>query len=695
MDLTLNKYSIRNLVFVLVMLLVFTILFDIPLIRQSVGFIFLLFVPGYCIVYMLNLDFLGIVEKIVLSVGLSASYIMIFGYFLNQISLFLGYQTPFSTFSLLVFFSISVIIIVNLRRSKSQPISYQINLNSYDKLFIICSIFLITISILGTYIMNIWGNNELLLLLLIMTPVVFSSLLFFNCKGLCDTKTFPLVLYAISASVVFLIGLRLNYVIGDDSCNEYYFFKTTLQNLQWSILKGVTLDSCLSISILPAIYQSITKLDPQFLFKILYPTILSFCPLVVYSISKQFFDDKYSFIAGLFFVSQYGFKVTSLWCRINIAIFFFSLFIFIFVNTKIPLIKKRILIIVFLISIIISHYSTTYILLFILLSTVSVNILLSFFQHQKRNLNSSMIVLYFCFLIYWYSILTYAPFYSGTVFISRIFKSMTNIFLMDSRSGTLQKATGVGVSNIPMKLEFLYSWFVIVLIGIGALYVLYYLFETIIHKKNNNDLFVLNVKKYSIEYLVLTLSCFCILVFSVISPHVSMAYGLERIFFQLSVVTSFLFIIGGLTIGKKININPCIIMLFILVPFFLNTMGVGYQMLGSPREIVLNSDGPQYDIWFIKEMDFYGAKWLSENIYENSSITCNTNRRVLLQQFSAYYPHPFDPHYTRIGKYIFHSYNQFNFNNTTDFENTTSFLNKNFKIYSNSDNMTIFERYDM
>lgn len=702
MALLLSKNRMGYLIFIFVILLASTIFFDIPVMRQFVGFIFLLFVPGYCIIHVLNLDLLGVLEKIVLSVGLSTSYVMIFGYLLNQIALFLGYQTPFSTFPLLIFLSLSLIVIFNLRKNKEFHISYKIDMSSYDKVFIICSIFLVMFSILGTYIINKWGNNEIILLQLILIPIVSSALLFCNYKGLSNGALSPLLLYAISLSVVLLMGLRLNYVIGDDSCNEYYFFKTTLQNLHWGIIKNVTLDSCLSISILPAIYQSITKCNTQLLFKILYPLILSFCPLVAYSIARQFFDNNYSFIAGLFFISQYGFKITSLWCRINIAIFFFSLFIFALVNTKIPPVQKKILIIIFLTSVIVSHYSTTYILFFILLFTVSLSLFFNLFNNMKRDIGFSIIFLYFCLFMYWYSIINFAPFHSGVLFISKTFQSATNVYTMDSKGGTVQKAVGSGLSNnVPMQLEFVYSWLVILLIGIGALYVLYYLFKSIIHKENNYHIFALNIKT-SIEYLLLVLSFFFTLVFSVLSSHICVIYGLERIFFQSSVVTSSFFIIGGLAIGKKVNINPLIVLLFILVPFFLNTMGVSYQLLGAPRDIILNSEGSQYEFWHIKDVDYYGAQWLGNKIEEDSSIAYDTNWRALYQQFSAYHPFlPYGPENLRLGKYTFHSYNYKSpnivtgfpsYNNITSFNNITEQLDRNQKIYTNNKNMMIFAK---
>jgi uncharacterized membrane protein len=50
--------------------------FDIPILRQIVGFIFLTFVPGLLILRILKIRNVGVIESLLYSVGLSAAVVM-------------------------------------------------------------------------------------------------------------------------------------------------------------------------------------------------------------------------------------------------------------------------------------------------------------------------------------------------------------------------------------------------------------------------------------------------------------------------------------------------------------------------------------------------------------------------------------------------------------------------------------------
>ena len=56
-----------------------SILLDAPVLRQHLGFLFYVVVPGMLLLYLLNLDRFGLVERITLSVGLSLAAVTFFG----------------------------------------------------------------------------------------------------------------------------------------------------------------------------------------------------------------------------------------------------------------------------------------------------------------------------------------------------------------------------------------------------------------------------------------------------------------------------------------------------------------------------------------------------------------------------------------------------------------------------------------
>ncbi|MFQ6067364.1 MAG: hypothetical protein ACE5K3_08815, partial [bacterium] len=87
------------------------ILLDVPLLRQLLGFFFFTTIPGFVILHIFKLDRLPLTEKVILSVGLSISFLMFFGLLLNGALFTLGYSTPLSMTSLIISFSVILFIL--------------------------------------------------------------------------------------------------------------------------------------------------------------------------------------------------------------------------------------------------------------------------------------------------------------------------------------------------------------------------------------------------------------------------------------------------------------------------------------------------------------------------------------------------------------------------------------------------------
>jgi len=70
--------------------------FDIPILRQVVGFIFLTFIPGILILRIFKIHNIGAVESLLYSVGLSIAFIYIAGLFGNFVLPLMGIAKPIS-----------------------------------------------------------------------------------------------------------------------------------------------------------------------------------------------------------------------------------------------------------------------------------------------------------------------------------------------------------------------------------------------------------------------------------------------------------------------------------------------------------------------------------------------------------------------------------------------------------------------
>ena len=639
------------------------ILLNIPFLRQIFGFLFLTFLPGLLILQILKLNKIGSTEKFVLSVGLSIAFLMFFGLLINNSLLSLGYDTPLSTVPLLISFNIAFIVLaaigymINKEPLFSPP---NINLNTPEKAFLIVPVLFPALSLFGMHVMNTSDNNLILMFLLILIPIYVAFVCFFNHKF--PKRLYPVVIFSISISLLLLLSLRSNHIIGADTHQEYCFFQTTLDNLHWSVFGHNTLDACLAISLLPTIYQRILNIPSEFLSKVLYSLIFSISPLAIYVLSKRYVGDFYGFLTSCFFMSQQNFLWTEFHARTNTAILFFTLAMMALFSDKIDPLKKRILFIVFMASCMVSHYSTTYIFFFVMLGSFLAIEALSKKYTVKKAVSFTIVVLFFALIFFWYSQVTEAAFTGGVCFIENTLSNLNRFFIEESRSGSTMAMLGGGIwqKGIPHKIEFVFTWLTFAFIGVGII--------TLIRRYKEMSFPELKFKKqeflkekFEVGYFVIALCCSGLFVAIVLIPYITVGYGLDRAYLFGMIILSVFFTVGGIIVTKYLNkllvvlrdkvstknashnpfrksvdgkdasqVRAYLIILLVLVPYFLCVTGVTYQMFSVPRAIILNSEGEQYDVYYVHDQESYCAKWLGENYAEQQKIyTLGRGRFVL------------------------------------------------------------------
>lgn len=596
-----KKFFLFILVFLLLTDLV--ILLDVPILRQVLGFLFFTIIPGLLILFILKLNKLGLTERIVLSVALSISFLMFFGLLINGVYPLLGYAAPLSTISLVVSFGVILLILTIIAYMRNQtaflPNLADFHLDTKEKAFLLLPVFFPLLSILGVYLMNTTNSNVVLMVLLLLIPAYVIFIGVFNRR--VPARTYPVIIFTCGLSLLLMWALRSNHIVmGADTDWEYYLYCLTVNNQHWQIYMGSALDCCLSISLLPAIYQSFLNLNPESLFRILYPLLFSISPLVVYLISKKYAGSFYAFIASLCFISFYNFFTTN--ARNNIALFFFALSMLVLLREDMSEFNRRLLFIVFSASCIVSHYSTTYIFFFMLLLTwVGMQIPRFIFRKRKavvlsgnslagevptnlapeepslrRNVDVSQataphafpyrfkkrittgtVILFFSLLFFWYSQITRIPFTTGVHFVYQTFVELHHSFILEASSTTVQIASGqVPYGGIPGKIEFIFSWTVIFFIAIGVLDITRKFVKDKVSSFNSSsdsDQPILLPEKLEPEYFILPLLAFAILSFSVIVPFISRQYDVTRIYFQMLVLLSVFFVFGGIAIVAVIS----------------------------------------------------------------------------------------------------------------------------------------------
>ncbi|MDD5093332.1 MAG: DUF2206 domain-containing protein [Dehalococcoidia bacterium] len=596
-------------------------------------------------------------EKLVLSVGLSVSVVMFFGLFINWLYPLFGYDTPLATNSLLVSISILTLLLTAIAYLRNQPYPFiqssDFKLDLREKSFLIIPFSFPFLGIMGMRLMNATDNNIVLMALFVVIPAYFT---FISIKHKqVSESVYPPMILSTAVCLTLLLALRSTHIIGIDTNTEYYFFQQTFHNGHWQSIMDHPFDSCLSISILPTVYQAFMHMDSEYLFKIFYPLIFSFSPLVVYLIAKKYLSSFYASLASLFFMAQNVFLMTSASSRTTIAILFFALSVMVLFHEGLSDFAKKLLFIIFVASCLVSHYSTSYILLAVLLltwlgisvvsriilfrtktsgsiqpdlnldhnldslkddtdalETITRQSLLPTYVLKKVTLSTLLVVL--ALLFFWYAQINEVVFKVGIDQIHNTQKSVVEFADAQSRGYGTAAALGIGIGSkdAPQILEFVFSWLTIALLVIGVL------ISCINYRKANGFSASPNPsssgtssKKLDVQFLTLILACSAVLATGVVFPYVFQNYAEDRTYCQVLTVLASFFVIGAMRTAGFLRIKwRYIVVLIALIPYFMSTTGMIYQIFNFPRSMILNSAGQDYNIKYIHEQESSAAHWL-------------------------------------------------------------------------------------
>jgi len=395
--------------------------FSIQIIRTIVAFAFITFIPGLLLLRILKIQSLSFLEFILYDIGLSLTFIMLWGcllcFIIPQSYYPLSIENLSVSLNLAIFLFCSIDYIKNKNRYPQENLSWDFDLNiNWILLISIIPLLGIFAAVVST---KYHINSFQYLLCIIIT--LFVIIIVWN---YCNVKTslFALSIFCIGLSLLLSASLLSDYLRGSDIHIEYHFISLTKINLYWNFSIFDNINSLLSVTVLPVIYSNFLNIDIFVVLKAIYPFFFAFVPLCLYCVYKTQIDDVYAFLATIFFISIpiYYLELTSM-ARVEIAELFFALLILVMIDKKISKFQKGVLLCCFTFSLIVSHYGTMFIYIFLLsISFLLLKIIQKIFDVQFKNfsfLNVQYILLSFIMMISWYM---YAGLSSPMVTITNI-----------------------------------------------------------------------------------------------------------------------------------------------------------------------------------------------------------------------------------------------------------------------------------
>jgi uncharacterized membrane protein len=355
-------------------------------VAQFFSFIYIIVTPGLFLLPFLTRKKLPFALGIAFSVALSIFSLMGIGLVLNTFLPMFGISAPLTTVPLLLAFDVYIFALFLLNDAyETSSVLQPLQVDLADKTIVSLSVFLPVLACIGTVSLNNGGTNIISMMCLGLIAVLVGILALRKQKS--DDSVLPIALYMMALTLLLMNSMRGWFVTGHDILLEYHVFTLTNTMHLWNIaIFRDPYNSCLSLTILPTYFDQLMHASSAYIFKFFMQFIGALPVVVLYYMAKRYTSDVLAFLAGFLYISFPTFMVDMAFLnRQGIAFLFFALLLVVLLSTEYFSGWTRTCVL-FLCGtgIILSHYSTSYVAIALLIIAYVTDKVLRFvFKNRK------------------------------------------------------------------------------------------------------------------------------------------------------------------------------------------------------------------------------------------------------------------------------------------------------------------------
>ena len=621
--------------------------FNVPILRQVIGFIYLTFIPGIIILRILKLHKLGIVETVLYSVGISVAFDMFVGLIINSLYPHFGITNPISIWPLIcTITAIQVFLLVlACKRDGNFSISSHFNWRNMFSLPVLLLVLLPLLAALGAEIVNVFHSN-ILLMVIIPFIAIIPVLMAFN--KFISRRFYVLALLVVALALLFQNTLISRFLTGSDIRIEYYFANLVNINSYWNSSISNSYNAMLSVVMLAPMYSKICNVDLTYVFKTIYPIIFSLVPIGIYEVCRRQISARVAFISAFFFVSVATFYlVITSTARQQIAELYLILIILLMVNKTINLRARRILILLFGSALVVSHYGVSYIFMFLLITSLFILFLSGrLFVHVRaresgdnvlqnttharamksvpptgnRTITMTFVFYFILAGLSWYILQSGSVVFYYVVLIGN--KIATGFISEFFRPGASEALSILMTVASPLREVNKYlQLFLQFLIAIG-------IFNLLIHWKR---------QEFDEEYSAFALGSFALAAAAIVVPYLSGALNTERLYHITLIFLAPFCVIGAIVMYRLLSKKrgePWFVLKFmslLLAVFLVFNTGFVYEMAQnnensislSQNSIIEHGNAEEKVVFYANyspDQDVLSAEWISKYTSGDSEI---------------------------------------------------------------------------
>ncbi|MFE5805525.1 DUF2206 domain-containing protein [Streptomyces sp. NPDC056491] len=171
-------------------------------------------------------------------------------------------------------------------------------------------------------------------------------------------------IYVASATLLLLTSLRGWYITGHDIQREYLYFRLTLGGEFWDISAYTDpYNACLSITLLPVSVFRLTGIEDIYVFKAVLPLLFALTPVLVHRAVRHVASPLVALLSAVFFMAFPTFFTDMPFLgRQAIAFLLLACAMLVLTDSRRPLPLRRVMFTVLLAGVVLSHYSTIYVI---------------------------------------------------------------------------------------------------------------------------------------------------------------------------------------------------------------------------------------------------------------------------------------------------------------------------------------------
>jgi uncharacterized membrane protein len=644
----------------------------LPFVGPAIGFWFILAHPAYLIYTTSLWGTRSFAQRLGYCVTAVLLLLMAGGLILNTVLPLIGIQRPLDTLPVVVMGDLLTAGLYCLRRRYPANLAWRpgiASLNSLECRLLTLGAVCVVLAVLGTNRINNGAGDQVSLAALACIVVLIALVLRWQ-QWVRDGIT-SVAIYLFALALLLMNSLRGWYVTGHDVQTEYRVFQLTEAHGHWSISAfRSAYNACLSITILPTEIAHVVNVDGPYVYKAFFQLLFAVCPMLVYAISRRTWSSYISILAAVFFAGFPTFfnDMPSL-NRQEIAFLFVCVGILSLTDSSWSPRRRRIGLFAAAVGVELSHYSTMYVFLGMLVAAWMYGLIAQRASSRSRapahaektrwesdilTLRISSLFVVAGILLIWGGLATQTAGQSLSSAISALSQlagqshSATpysllsrhapdpSVLLNGYRHQTLvQNATAKQPIYLPASVAARYPTPVVseptlpltplgrVLSDIGVP-VASINADVRQGAAKDEQLFVivgfaaiLTIRSLrrsmSRELLLLCAASLTILGIFTLFPNLSVDYGVLRAFQESLILIAPLLVVGSLTIfslfGRVWELRWATVVCLLI---FISTTGLMPELLGGYQaQLAMNNSGQYYDTYYVQPQDIAAVNWLA------------------------------------------------------------------------------------